>query len=496
MASVINTNISSLTAQRNLGMSQASLSTSMQRLSSGLRINSAKDDAAGLAISERMTTQIRGLSQASRNANDGISLAQTAEGALSEVTNNLQRIRELAVQSANATNNSSDRAALNLEVTQRIAEIDQISSLTAFNGTRVLDGSFGSATFQVGANAGETISVNLSAGTKANQIGQISTALGTAVTSSASAAGGLTIQVGTGAAASVGASSSYAGTGANAGATTAMDGTSAFAKLAAINAAGVSGVTASATNSVTETTAFSNITNGSAAAPNYTLVVNGTTVINNSTLNAVITADDVVSAINANAATTGVSASKDATSGKITMSSSDARNITVAQTFTAGTGGTGTGLNTVISGGIAGTATTTAGVITLKSSQAITTGGAEVAKFGLSAQTYAVDSKTLSSVNVLDVAGANDAMNRVDAALTSVSTLRSTFGAIQNRFESVIANLSTSTENMTASRSRIQDADFAAETANLSRSQVLQQAGTAMVAQANQLPQGVLALLR
>jgi Flagellin and related hook-associated proteins len=161
MALVINTNVMSLNAQRNLTTSANQLATSLQRLSSGLRINSAKDDAAGLAISERMTTQIRGLNQAARNANDGISLAQTTEGALQEVTNNLQRIRELAVQAANATNSDSDRAALDQEVQQRLAEIDRIATQTSFNGRKVLDGSFGSATFQVGANVGETIGIEL-----------------------------------------------------------------------------------------------------------------------------------------------------------------------------------------------------------------------------------------------------------------------------------------------------------------------------------------------
>ncbi len=175
MALVINTNVMSLNAQRNLSTSGSQLATSLQRLSSGLRINSAKDDAAGLAISDRMTTQISGLNQATRNANDGISLAQTTEGALQEVTNNLQRIRELAVQSANATNSDSDRDALDQEVQQRIAEIDRIASQTSFNGRKVLDGSFGGATFQVGANVGETISLALTSSVKATAIGQVAT---------------------------------------------------------------------------------------------------------------------------------------------------------------------------------------------------------------------------------------------------------------------------------------------------------------------------------
>lgn len=195
MASIINSNISSLNAQRNLSMSQTSLQTSMQRLSSGLRINSAKDDAAGMAISERMTTQIRGLNQAARNANDGISLSQTAEGALAEVTSNLQRIRELAVQSANATNNSSDRVALDREVQQRLQEVDRISSQTTFNGQRVLDGTFGTANFQVGAEANQTISVGFTQGTRLTQLGQLATGTSSAEVTVAALTGTGTIQV-------------------------------------------------------------------------------------------------------------------------------------------------------------------------------------------------------------------------------------------------------------------------------------------------------------
>ena len=172
MAQVINTNVASLNAQRNLNTSANSLATSLQRLSSGLRINSAKDDAAGLAISERFSTQIRGLNQAARNANDGISLAQTAEGALAEIGNNLQRIRELSVQSANATNSASDRAALQAEVAQLVSEIDRVAVQTDFNGTKLLNGSFTSQSFQIGANAGQTITVDNIASARASSLGQ------------------------------------------------------------------------------------------------------------------------------------------------------------------------------------------------------------------------------------------------------------------------------------------------------------------------------------
>ena len=495
MSSIINSNISSLTAQRNLGMSQASLATSMQRLSSGLRINSAKDDAAGLAISDRMTTQIRGLNQAARNANDGISLAQTAEGALSEVTSNLQRIRELAVQSANSTNSASDRAALDQEVQQRLAEIDRTATQTSFNGRKVLDGSFGNAAFQIGANVGETISIGLTTSMRTNQVGQIATASGTAVTANALTDGGLTIAVGTGTALAVGASVAGTAPGQTAD--------SAFAKVNAINAAGINGLTATASNTIAA--AFSTITGATKgtdtdvvfAAGTYTLTVNDTIVFNAQTLGdgGSLTGGDVAAQINLFSNTTGVSASF--SGGELTLSSADGRNIVTAETINLGTAGTGGATAGVIGSGTGADATqegTLRGSIALSATENITMTG-QFADIG-QGNTISKDTTTLATQNVLTVDGANSTIQRVDAALTSVSTLRSTFGAIQNRFDSVIASLSTTSENLSASRSRVQDADFAAETAALSRSQILQQAGTAMVAQANQLPQGVLALLR
>src|SRR5688572_26811910 len=195
MPQVINMNIASMNAQRNLNQSQSALQTSLQRLSSGLRINSAKDDAAGLAITERFTSQIRGLNQASRNANDAISLSQTAEGALGEISNNVQRIRELAVQSANATNSASDRAALQNEVSQLVSEIDRVASQTAFNGVNLLDGSFTSQAFQVGANAGQTISISSISSARTSALGASysASATGGAVTANGLASGDLTI---------------------------------------------------------------------------------------------------------------------------------------------------------------------------------------------------------------------------------------------------------------------------------------------------------------
>ena len=473
MAQVINTNVMSLNAQRNLTTSATQLATALQRLSSGLRINSAKDDAAGLAISERMTAQIRGLNQAVRNANDGISLAQTAESALAELTNNLQRIRELAVQSANSTNSPSDREALDREVQQRLAEINRIANQTAFNGLKVLDGSFGTSQFQVGANAGETITINLSQGVRTSQIGAIASGTGEAVTANALTDGGLTITVGSGSAVSVGAST--------AGDEAGQDADSAWAKVEAINAAGITGLIATA---VTEQS-FAFTATGGAAGNTYSLSINGVTIYNNEdTSGGALSASDVVSAINAESDETGVVATLDGTD--IVLTAADGRNIAISQTL--GGGATG-GLN--LGGG--GTATVT-GTITLQASEEITLAG-QYADIGFSTTTIAT-SGTLESVNVKTVDAANETLLRVDAALTAVNSLRSTFGAIQNRFESTINNLQAVSENLSASRSRILDADFAAETAALTKAQILQQAGTAILAQANAIPQNVLTLLR
>jgi flagellin len=480
MPSVVNTNVLSLNAQRNLSRSDSTLATALQRLSSGLRINSAKDDAAGLAIADRFTTQIRGLNQAVRNANDGISLSQTAESALDELGNNLQRIRELAVQAANATNSASDRAALDQEVQQRLAEINRIASQTSFNGQKVLDGSFGSAQFQVGANVGETITVNLTTGVRADQLGQIATATGTAVTASALTDGGLTIAVGQGAAVSIGAST--------AGSQPGQTSDSAYAKVNAINAAGVSGLTATATNVTSGT--FSTV-GTSGGTSTYNLTINGIAIYagaDNLADGASLTASDVAAQVNLFSAQTGVSAAVSGTS--LTLTGADGRNVVVAETITAGTGATLTG-----TGIAAGQEGTLRGTIRLAASQNITLGGTNTA-VGFAGTSIAVDTTTLSTVSVTSVGNANTAIQRVDAALTAVSSLRSQLGAIQNRFESTISNLSSVAENLTASRSRIQDADFAAETASLTRAQILQQAGVAVLAQANAAPQTVLGLFR
>lgn len=481
MALGINTNVASLSAQNQLNKSQDLSNQALERLSSGLRINSAKDDAAGLAISTRFQSQIRGLDVAQRNANDGISLAQTAEGALDEITNNLQRIRDLAVQSANATNSSSDRAALDQEVSQRISEIERISSQTAFNGLKVLDGSFGTAAFQVGANAGETISVNLGVGTKSSQIGQIAEASSTVATgvSNTALGGTLTVKVGGADAVTVGASV--------AGTENGQSAASAFAKAEAIKDAGISGLTVSAETSVDYAIAD---TTGTASGDNYSLVINSVDVFSNYDQNAngVLSTQQIVDQVNSVSSETGVTAALDG--GTVTFSAADGRDIDVTQTLggTAGGGLTGT---------TSGTLENNRGDITLSASETIELANeADDLGFATANLTIARDSTTLNQVKVDTVANANDALKRVDSALGTVNKLRGDLGAIQNRFESTIANLATTSENLSAANSRILDADFAAETAKLSKSQVLQQAGISVLAQANARPQQVLSLLQ
>lgn len=518
MSLVITTNTNSLNAQRNLSKSQMNLSSAMERLSSGLRINKAADDAAGLAIASRMTTQINGLTQASRNANDGISLASTAEGALSEVTANLQRIRELAVQAANSTNSSSDRAALDQEVQQRLQEIDRSAQQTAFNGQKVLDGSFGSATFQVGANVGETIGIGLSTSMRTSAIGKTADYVGTAqydstkavgaqgagvVAATAFASGDLTIAIGTASAISVGASADLSSGTGNAGRTAG----SAYSKVQSINSASIPGLTATA-----DTTASFDFTNiATATETGYTLSINSQAIYsgyNAVSAGADLTGSAVAQAINTNAAATGVTASFDSVTNRMTLNAADGRNITMSQTsaVTAGAGfGATTGSNNTANDAltglttVAGTAVSNvyAGTIRLTAADTITLGGAHETYAGYTDnQQMALGSSALNSSSVTSVANANTTITRVDAALSTVSTLRSTLGAIQNRFQSAINSTDATNQNLTSARSRIQDADFAAETSNMTSANILQQAGVSVLAQANSSQQSILKLLQ
>ncbi|WP_045727450.1 flagellin [Xanthomonas sp. GPE 39] len=394
MAQVINTNILSLNAQRNLNLNSASLATTIQQLSTGKMINSAKDNAAGLKITEGFTTQINGLDVAGRNANDGISLAQTAEGAMVEIGNNLQRIRELAVQSANATNSTSDRQALNAEVTQLTSEIDRVANQTDFNGTKLLNGSFTGALFQVGANAGQTIGISSIVDANVNVLGK--TGFAATQTSSAALASGTAT-----------ASGSFSG-----------------------------------------------------------MVINGIAI--DSVAVAVGDADSSVStkiaaAINNKMDQTGVYASINSTTGALQLDSIKGNQDF---SFTAGSATGATGI-TFSNAGIAATATAVAG-----------------------------NTNFVKDLDITTFQGAQRALSIVDNALNAVNSSRADMGAIQNRFTSTIANLSSASENLSASRSRILDTDYAKATADLTREQILQQAGTAMLAQAKSAPQSVLSLLQ
>jgi len=488
MALTLNTNIDSLTAQNNLTGSQALLSQSLTRLSSGLRINSAADDAAGLAISQQFTTQVNGTNQAINNANDAVSEAQTAGGALTTIVNNLQSIRTLAVEAANGSNSSADRSALDSQVQQQIAEITQIASQTTFNGASVLNGTSGTTTYQVGANVGDTISINLAQGVGANQIGQTATVTGTAVTGTAFTGSNLTIQVGTGTAVAIGTSVTGTAPGQSA--------SSAYAKAAAINAAGVAGLTASASTTVTGATGFSNITGSSSAGSTYALSINGVAIYaagNTVGAGTVLTGSAVANQINLFASQTGVTAGLSST-GALQLTASDGRDIVTTETL----GATVTGTGAALTGGGSGVTLTTKGNVTLSAAQNIVVAGAGSADLGLTAggESVSLGNLTLANQNVLTAAGANNTIQSVDAALATVSSFQSTLGAIQNRFTAAVSNLTSTAQNLTQSRSTIQDANFAQETANLTQAQVLEQAGISVLSQANQEPQLILKLLQ
>ena len=618
MAQIINTNVASLNAQRNLNRSQSQLNISLQRLSSGLRINSAKDDAAGLAISERFTTQIRGLNQAARNANDGISLAQTAEGALGEAGNALQRIRELAIQAANSTNSVSDRAALNSEAQQLLSEIQRNAQTTSFNGQKILDGSFSTAQFQVGAEANQTITFGIS-GATTDLLGAYQSTSAQAVTTAAFDGTAASFSI-NGVAVAVSAATSAAGVTAG----------SATAKATAINSiTSQTGVNATASNTVTGVApiAGKGLNNGD-------LVINGVAVGSIAAAStAAVQGQNAATAINAVSNQTGVTASRNASTGVLTLSAADGRDITIsagnagtaqvvtdiynavgldaaseadpsgnntstiqlggtfdtsapaagsttegdtvvldgvtyeftenatasdssyyavtvadgataiqvatalagaintaraagATTYSAASGGTDTVTLTnallgdetlsydesgITGGGGAGalvqtidtatgtdaagaTAVVNGGTLTLSSDKNFTFSGSGLAAAGLGSASTSLSQ--LGSVDISTVDGANSSISVIDGALAQISTIRADLGAIQNRFESTVANLSATSENLSAARSRVLDTDFAAETAALTRSQILQQAGVAILSQANALPQLVLSLLQ
>jgi flagellin len=461
----------------------------MERLSTGIRINSAKDDAAGLAISTRMTSNIRGMAAAIRNSNDGISLTQTAEGSLSAIQNNLQRIRELAVQSANSGNSQSDRNSLNLEAQQMITEIDRVAANAAFNGSKLLDGSFKDKEFQVGAGNDSSDRITISIGSaKAATLGTVgatstSTASAALVNSTGALLAGDVAIKGFAISASVSDGISYADANA-----------SAIAKSNAINASSaLTGITAKAeANAKTSGTVT-----GTTAVAAGTLSVNGIDIGGlEAVANATERTDQLVAAINAVSAQTGVTAKN--TSNTVVMAAADGRNITTQ--LSVSTGGIA-GFDTVT------TASTALAKYKLSSNSGdtsvVATGtAAGLLKMGITAgtpvslSTTSISGQTVTSVDISSQGGAQRALNILDSAIDTITNSRANLGAYQNRFEAAISNLETSSTNLQASRSRILDTDYAKETTNLAKSQIVQQAATAMLAQANQSSQSVLALLK
>jgi flagellin len=509
MASTINTNIASLNAQRNLNSSQGALSTSLQRLSSGLRINSAKDDAAGLAISDRMSSQINGLNQAARNANDGISLAQTAEGGLSTATDLLQRMRTLAVQAANGTNSASDRASVQQEVSQLQQELNRVANTTQFNGQNLLDGSLTNAQFQVGANSNQTINFSISSA-QASSIGNNSVAGDGSMTTAKAGTVASTIPANS----VVGQKLTIQGNGASSGAIDIVAGDSAKKIADKINAAsGSTNVTASAESTAT----LSNFTHAGTVA--FTLQgapkSDGTTA-NPVTISAQVNNSKDLSAltkaINDQAGQTGITAVADLTAGSIKLTQAQGYDIGIANLGAVGAGATGVKVDGITTGTVtladvatAASSTATVGGKVSLSSPTSFTASSDTATAGIFASGANVaNTSALESVASIDVtsmsngipSGANNALKIIDSALANISNARASLGAVQNRFTNTINNLQATSENLSSARSRIQDTDFAAETASLTRGQILQQAGTAMLAQANSLPNGVLSLLR
>lgn len=391
MALVINTNVSSLTAQNNLNKTQSMLSKATEALSSGLKINSAADDAAGYAISQRFTTQIGGLNQANSNASDAISLAQTAESALSQITSNLQAVRDLAVQSANGTYTSSDRQAINTTVQQYLSEVTRIANQTTFNGQNVLNGSTSDITFQVGANVGQTITVGLGSGVRADQLG---------------------------------GSIATASTGNLSGAFVNSSGASISENLSGVT---IDGVTLTGTASSAQD--IVDAINSTDFASNAKFTLSGSSVTISASLNS----------------SGGIDIIQSGATGAITSSFSFGTANAVSSTATATSGATG---------------------------------------------------QTLANGDVLTVSDSNALIARIDQALSTVSTFSSNLGAIQNRFQSTISTLTAQSDNLTSAQSTIQDANFASETADLSKANVLQQAGISVLATANSQPQQILKLLQ
>ena len=476
---VLNTNIDSLIAQNSLITSGNQLTTALQQLSSGLQINTAADNAAGYAIAQGMTSQINGLNTAINNANDGVSLTQTAQGALTEITNDLQTMRDLAVQSLNGTNSAQDRADLNQQFQQLSADIQQVAQTASFNGVKLLNGSFSGQTFQIGANVGDTITVSAVASMETSALGVYTGVNEQNLAITTGAAGPLSVTAGSAGTISLGSNVAH----------------DAAAVAAAINAGGVQGLTATANaNNAVGSSAADVGTSGNADV----ITLNGIQIHVTNTGNTATNISNAVSAINAVSADTGVTAASNGSG--ITLTASNGSNITAQ--FTAGSGTTASvatdyGLGGVV--GTAGAAKTTASTVNINyvapsgvSGSLSFTGG------GLANTAYAIGStgNAVSTLTVDTVAASNTTLTAIDQALQQVATTGAQLGAYQNRFQASITGLQTDATNLSSAKSSIVDTNYAQATSDLSKAQILQQASTAMVAQANTIPQQILTLLQ
>ncbi|WP_370546527.1 flagellin [Edwardsiella tarda] len=504
MAQVINTNSLSLMAQNNLNKSQSALGTAIERLSSGLRINSAKDDAAGQAISNRFTANINGLTQAARNANDGISLAQTTEGALNEINNNLQRVRQLAVQSQNGTNSSSDLDSIQAEIKQRLEEIDRVSGQTQFNGVKVLSQD-NSMKIQVGANDGETITIDLKKidstslglngfnidGAQKATAGDLISKFGATGTNNFSISTGGTktdyqVDIKTGAVTTTGGAEAYVNAGD--GSITADKTTKNNEVLAGYGTkksdAGSEALAAAVKNKKAgESISFKGVTftlttdadaNGNATmttkvgGKDVTLTTTDSTAAAGTGANLVATSDIYTSAVNGSTTADAIINNRKATSDDLTLNNA----VSTGSTLSVN----GAKYNVDVDGTVKNTATTP-----------------EVMYLGKAAngETTLMNEKAAKAQQA-----SADPLKMLDTALSTVDSMRSALGAVQNRFDSAINNLNNTVNNLSSARSRIMDADYATEVSNMSRAQILQQAGTSVLAQANQSTQNILSLLR
>ena len=506
MGLAINTNVTSMKSQRHLDANTAKLGTSFERLSSGLRINSAKDDAAGMNITTKLTSQVKGLNQAARNVADTGSLLKTAESALSETNNLLQRLRELAVQSGNDTNTASDRQALQAESNQLLAEIDRVANQVQYNGQNLLDGSFTSKTFQVGANAGQTLSVDINAA-RSTDIGNAMEIDSSTATTTTAAAGNQGTDGWTDGVAFSGGEIQVAGNGVtkSVGASVAADDTksasgnsgSAIAKAAAINKlTGETGVSAEATATHWVDSGPTAITAN--AYSDGDLKINGIeiTVTGGSTTLAASDSDGrLTDAINAKTSQTGVSAAINAVSGSLELTATDGRNIDVETNADAVTAGITTGAGTTNAyGGLKFSSNDTSAAFQVQVGS-----DADLVKVGLDGATTSTASTNtandISSISLASVSDAETAISRLDTAIAQIASSRSALGAMLNRLDSASNTLKISSENMSSARSEIQDVDFAQETADFSKFQILQQASSSMLTQANTSGQIALSLL-